>query len=64
MLVELCGSVGSSSTWDLYRNGVKIVSAWVANTGTAPIAQLQIGDNAAMTATMNLDDVVVDQTVG
>ncbi len=64
VLVELCGSVGPSSTWDLYRNGVKIVSAWVANTGTTPVAQLQIGDNAAITATMNVDDVVVDQTAG
>jgi alpha-tubulin suppressor-like RCC1 family protein len=64
VLVELCGSVGASSSWDLYRNGVKIVSAWVANTGTTPVAQVQIGDTAAITATMNLDDVVVDQAAG
>lgn len=64
VLVELCGSVGPNSAWDLYRDGVKIVSAWVANTGSAPVAQLQIGDNAAITATMNLDDVVVDQAAG
>ena len=64
VLVELCGSVGANSTWDLYRNGVRIVNAWVANTGTTPVAQLQIGDNSAVTATMNLDDIVVDQAAG
>ena len=32
--VELCGTVGSGGTWDLYRDGVKIVNAWTADTGT------------------------------
>ena len=26
--VELCGTVGSATTWDLYRDGVRIVNAW------------------------------------
>jgi alpha-tubulin suppressor-like RCC1 family protein len=62
--VELCGSVGSSSVWDLYRNGVRIVNGWSTNTGTTPIGQVQIGDNTAKTVTMNLDDVVVDGSAG
>ena len=31
--VELCGTVGTSSTWDLYRDGTVIVNDWVANSG-------------------------------
>jgi hypothetical protein len=58
--VELCGTVGSSSTWDLYRDGVKIVNAWPANTGTTPIGLLQIGDNAAKTFTANFDNARLD----
>ncbi len=62
--VELCGTVGSATTWDLYRDGVRIVNAWSANTGTTPIGWVQIGDNASKTFTMNLDHVRVDQAPG
>lgn len=62
--VELCGSVGSSSTWDLYRDGVRIVNAWQADTGTTPVGRIQIGDTAAKTFTANFDHVVLDQVVG
>ncbi len=60
--IELCGTVGTSGSWDLYRDGVKIVSGWVANTGTTPVGRVEIGDNAAKTFTMNFDDVVVSDT--
>jgi hypothetical protein len=62
--VELCGTPGSASTWDLYRDGVKIVDAWVANTGTDPIGRVQIGDTAAKTWTANFDDVRLDLIPG
>jgi hypothetical protein len=62
--IELCGTVGASGTWDLYRDGVHIVTAWVANTGTTRVGRIQIGDNAAKTVTINIDDVVVDQHAG
>jgi len=62
--VELCGTVGSTSTWDLYRDGVKIVNAWAANTGTTPIGRIQIGDTVAKTFTANFDHVVLDLVVG
>ena len=62
--VELCGTVGSATTWDLYRDGVRIVNAWVADTGTTPIGRIQIGDAAVKTFTANFDHVVLDQTVG
>jgi hypothetical protein len=62
--VELCGTVGTSGTWDLYRDGAKIVNAWMANTGTTPVGRIQIGDDAAKTFTINFDDVVVDQVAG
>ena len=59
--VELCGTVGSSGTWDLYRDGVKIVNAWTADTGTTPVGRVQIGDTNAKTWTINFDHVRVDQ---
>jgi hypothetical protein len=62
--IELCGTVGASGTWDLYRDGVKIVNAWTANTGTTPVGRVDIGNTQAFTATVNFDDVVVDQTPG
>jgi alpha-tubulin suppressor-like RCC1 family protein len=62
--LEVCGSVGANSSWDLYREGVRIVTDWVANTGSSAVGQIQIGDNSAKTVTMNLDDVRVDQTPG
>jgi hypothetical protein len=62
--IELCGSVGTSSTWDLYRDGTKVVDAWSANTGTTPVGRVEIGNATAVTATVNFDDVVVDQTPG
>ena len=62
--VEVCGTVGTSGTWDLYRDGVKIVNAWAANTGTTPVGRVEIGNAQAVTATINFDDVVVDQTPG
>ena len=60
--IELCGTVGTSGSWDLYRDGVKIVSGWVANTGTTPVGRVEIGDNVAKTFTMNFDDIVVTDT--
>jgi arylsulfatase A-like enzyme len=62
--VELCGTVGSATSWDLYRDGVRIVNGWVANTGTTPIGRIQIGDAAAKTWTINFDDVRLDQAPG
>ena len=57
--IKVCGTVGASGTWDLYRDGVKIVNAWVANTGTTPVGRVEIGNAQAITATINFDDVVV-----
>ena len=62
--VELCGTVGSAGAWDLYRDGVKIVNGWVANTGSTPIGRIQIGDTAAKTFTANWDDVRLDLVAG
>ena len=62
--VELCGTVGSSSTWDLYRDGAKIVNAWSANSGTTPIGRIQLGDSGAKTWTINYDHVLVDLQPG
>jgi hypothetical protein len=49
---------------DLYRDGVKIVNAWSSDTGTTPIGRVEIGNGTAVTAAINFDDVVVDQTPG
>jgi len=58
--VELCGTVGTGTTWDLYLNGAKVVNAWAADTGSAPVGRIQIGDPGAKTISANWDDVVVD----
>lgn len=63
-LIELCGTVGTATTWSLYRDGIAIVNAWSANTGTVPVGRIDIGDSSAKTFTVNWDDVVVDQTPG
>jgi Glycosyl hydrolase family 26 len=62
--IELCGSVGAAGAWDLYRDGTPIVAGWVANTGSAPIGRIEIGDNVAKTFTINFDDVIVDLVAG
>jgi hypothetical protein len=62
--VELCGTVGTSSTWDLLLDGGVVLNDWTANTGTSPVARVEIGDTSARTWTINYDDVVVDSEVG
>ncbi|MEO8424460.1 MAG: hypothetical protein ABI595_11210, partial [Actinomycetota bacterium] len=62
--IELCGTVGSATTWNLYRDGVQIVTNWQADTGTTPVGRVQIGDTAAKTFTANFDNVRLDLVVG
>jgi hypothetical protein len=62
--LELCGTVGTSGAWNLYRDGTRIVTNWVANTGTASIQRIELGSPVAGTWTANFDDVRVDQAVG
>ncbi len=62
--IELCGTVGTTSTWDLIRDGVVIVNDWQADTGTAGVARVQIGDSAAKTFIANFDNVRLDQVAG
>src|SRR6185436_11834717 len=62
--LELCGTVGSATGWNLYLNGTKVVDNWIADTGSLPVARVQIGDTVAKTVLANWDDIVVDQIVG
>jgi chitodextrinase len=62
--IELCGTVGSNTTWDLFRDGTQIVTDWQADSGTTPVGRIQIGDTAAKTWTANFDDVIVDGDAG
>jgi hypothetical protein len=62
--IELCGTVGTATTWTLYVNGTQRGTPWQTNTGTTPIGRVQIGDTAAKTWTINHDDVILDQTPG
>jgi hypothetical protein len=63
-LLELCGTVGSSGTWSVYRNGSRIFGPWSADTGTTPIGRIVVGTQDARTVTANFDDVTVDQAPG
>ncbi len=62
--VELCTTVGTTGTADLYLNGAKIVNGWVQDTGTTPVAKINLGESADRTFTVNFDDVVVDAFPG
>ena len=62
--VELCGTVGTNTTWTLYRDGSTVAGPWTISTGTVPIGRIQIGDNAAKTWTANFDDVALDDAPG
>jgi arylsulfatase A-like enzyme len=56
--IEACATTGTAGSWQLFLNGTRI-GDWTANNGTAPIGRVQIGDDAAKTVTVNVDDVVV-----
>ncbi len=62
--VELCGTVGAATTWDLYLNGGKVVDSWATDTGSTGVGRIQIGDPTNKTITANWDDVVVDSAAG
>jgi alpha-tubulin suppressor-like RCC1 family protein len=62
--VELCGSIGATSTWDLYRNGVRVLDSWEAPGGTAGVGRVFIGDNRRNTWQARFDNVVVDRAPG
>ena len=63
--VTLCALVagGTSGQLSLRLNGVTI-GTWAADTGTSPLANIQVGDNDARTATVNWDDLVVTEGLG
>jgi hypothetical protein len=57
--VRLCGAIGSPGSWNVTRDGRSILEGWSADTGTAWIGRIQIGDKARRTWTGNIDRVVV-----
>jgi hypothetical protein len=57
--VELCGTVGTTGTLQVEVNGTSVLGPWTADLGTNPIGTIQVGDDAATTAALSVDDVVV-----
>jgi hypothetical protein len=57
--VELCGTVGTTGTLEAKVNGTSVLGPWTADLGTNPIGAIQVGDDAATTAALSVDDVVV-----
>jgi hypothetical protein len=57
--VQLCGTVGSSGSWEARLDGARVIGPWTANNGTVDIGAVQVGDDSRTTATFNVDDVVV-----
>ena len=55
---------GCRGVWDLYRDGTRIVTGWIANSGTANIGRIELGNPNPGTWTANVDDVRVDQAPG
>ncbi len=62
--IELCGTVGESGSWTLYRDGGLILGPWTANTGTVPVGRVTIGTPDARTIAVNFDDMILDLTPG
>ena len=62
--LEVCTTVGAAGVWDLYRDGTRIVTGWIANSGTANIGRIELGNPNPGTWTANVDDVRVDQAPG
>jgi Domain of unknown function (DUF5122) beta-propeller len=62
-LIELCGTVGTSTSWTIYRDGTPLVT-WTVSSGTTAVGRVQIGDTAAKTWGANFDDVLVDAAPG
>jgi hypothetical protein len=59
--VRLCAAIGTAGSWALTLDGVS-VGSWTRNNGTALLSRLQFGDKGTKTVTLNLDDMVVEQT--
>jgi len=62
--LEVCTTVGTAGVWDLYRDGTRIVTGWIANSGTVNIGRIELGNPNPGTWTANVDDVRVDQAPG
>ena len=60
--VELCGTVGTASSWTLYYDGVQRGTPWVSNTGTTGIGRVQVGSTSNNTWSINYDSIRVDQS--
>jgi hypothetical protein len=58
--LKLCGTVGSSGTWDLYVNGAHVLGAWTSDNGNTQIGRVEIGSQSAGTFVMRLDDVLAE----
>ena len=58
-MLETCLATGATGSWSVWENGSQ-VGSWTANNGTTDIGRVQIGDTAAVTDTVNYDDVVID----
>lgn len=56
--VRICGTTGSSGTWQIALNGTS-VGSWTAGNGATDFGRVQIGDSDPRTATLNVDDVLV-----
>ena len=58
--ITLCASIGSGTSGQLSLrvNGL-VRGTWATNTGTSPVARVQVGDNDPRTATVNWDALVV-----
>jgi hypothetical protein len=54
--LELCATTGATATWQLSL-ARSVIGSWSANNGTTPIGRIQIGDSAANTYDMHIDDV-------
>jgi hypothetical protein len=51
--------VGTTGSLEVKINGTSVFGPWTADLGTTAIGTIQVGDDAATTATLSVDDVRV-----
>ena len=62
--LEICGTIGTAGSWQLYLDGTSILGPWTSDSGTTQIGRVQIGDDAVKTFSLNVDDIVADNMAG
>ena len=57
--ITVCATGGTSASWTVWLNGVRVLGPTTASAGTTGFGRIQLGDDANTTATVNFDRLLV-----